>query len=137
MEELHNILYKSSIRRTKDILTLPPKIYKQEWLEFNPEEQKIFNEVIGQTDDGLLDKINAPEEMMAVITRMRQTTVAAELLTTRKTGSTKFERLNDILEEAKFNNQKVLVFCPFTEALKLGLEYCKQYQPKLIIGRNG
>ena len=35
------------------------------------------------------------------------------------------------------NNQKVLVFCPFTEALKLGMEYCKEYNPKLVCGGMG
>lgn len=137
MDELHDILYKSSIRRTKDLLDLPPKLYKQEWLEFNDVEQKVFNDVIGATDNGYLDKIEPPEEMVAVITRMRQTTVAAELLTSKPVTSTKFERLNDILEEAKLNGQKVLVFCPYTEALKLGLEYCKEYSPKLVCGGMG
>ena len=137
MEELHNILYKSSIRRTKDLLTLPDKIYKQEWLEFSKDEQSIFNQVIGNLPNKDLDKIEEPEEMVAIITRMRQATVACELLTSKKIASTKFNRLNDILEEAKLNNQKVLVFCPFTEALKLGLEYCKEYNPKLIMGGMG
>lgn len=136
MEELHNILYRSSIRRTKDLLDLPPKIYKQEWLEFSDKEQNVFNQVLGK-QDFQLDKIEEPMEMMAIITRMRQATVAAELLTSKKVASTKFERLKDILEEAKLNNQKVLVFCPFTEALKLGLEYCKEYNPKLVCGGMG
>lgn len=137
MQELHNILYKSSIRRTKDLLTLPEKIYKQEWLEFNKDEQNIFNQVVGITENKDLDKIDEPNEMVAIITRMRQATVAAELLTSKKIISTKFNRLNDILQEAKLNNQKVLVFCPFTEALKLGIEYCKEYNPKLIVGGMG
>lgn len=137
MEELHDILYKSSLRRTKDILDLPDKIYKQEWLEFNEMEQKVFSDVEGRTDYGLLDKIDPPEEMMAIITRLRQATVAAELLTSKSVQSTKFSRLNDILEEARSRGQKVLVFCPFTEALKLGVEYCKEYNPKLIIGGMG
>ena len=57
--------------------------------------------------------------------------------TTSKVTSTKFERLNDILEEAKMNNQKVLVFCPFTQALELGMDYCSKYQPKLVKGGMG
>lgn len=136
MEELHNILYKSSIRRTKDLLDLPDKIYKQEWLEFNKDEQNVFEQLCGNIPFNL-DKIEQPGELMAVLTRIRQCTVASELLTTKKIKSTKFERLNDILEEAKMNNQKVLVFCPFTEALKLGMEYCKEYNPKLVIGGMG
>ena len=136
MEELHNVLYKSSIRRTKNLLDLPPKMYKQEWLEFTKEEQSVFNQVIG-VDKFALTKIDEPEETVSIITRMRQSAVASELLTHGITTSTKFNRLNDILEEAKLNNQKVLVFCPFTEALKLGLEYCKEYKPKLVCGGMG
>lgn len=136
MDELHEILYKSSLRRTKDLLDLPDKIYKQEWLEFNKEEQDVFDQIIGAKPFNL-DKIEEPMEQVAIITRMRQATVASELLTTKKVNSTKFERLNDILEEAKMNNQKVLVFCPFTEALKLGLYYCFAYKPKLVCGGMG
>ena len=136
MDELHNILYKSSIRRTKDLLDLPDKIYKQEWLEFSKEEQSVFNQIIGQ-EEFKLDKIEEPMELMAIITRMRQATVASELLTTKCTKSTKFDRLKDILEEAKNNNEKVLVFCPFTQALELGLEYCKEYNPKIVKGGMG
>lgn len=136
MDELHEILYKSSIRRTKDLLNLPEKVYKQEWLEFSKEEQDVFDQVIG-AKPFKLDKIEEPSETVSVITRMRQATVASELLTSKKIKSTKFDRLNDILEEAKINNQKVLVFCPFTEALKLGLEYCKEYNPKLVCGGMG
>lgn len=136
MEELHDILYRSSIRRTKALLDLPEKMYKQEWLEFSRDEQDVFEQVTGNREFNL-DKIEEPEETVAVITRMRQATVAAELLTSKNITSTKFQRLNDILEEAKLNNQKVLVFCPFTEALKLGLDYCKDYNPKLICGGMG
>ena len=138
MEELHEILYKSSIRRTKDLLDLPEKIYKQEWLEFETkEEQNVFDAVIGSGNVSLLDKIEPPLDMLAVITRMRQSAVAGELISSKVKSSTKFNRLNDILEEAKLNGQKVLVFCPFTEALKLGMEYCAEYHPKLIIGGMG
>lgn len=136
MDELHQILYKSSLRRTKDILDLPEKMYKQEWLEFSDKEKSVFNQVIG-TEPFKLDKIDEPMETVSVITRMRQATVASELLTSGVKVSTKFDRLNDILEEARMNGQKVLVFCPFTQALELGLEYCKEYNPKLVKGGMG
>lgn len=136
MNELHDILYRSSIRRTKDLLDLPDKVYKQEWLELNKDEQDVFDQVIG-AKEFKLDKILEPEETVAIITRMRQATVAAELLISKSITSTKFERLKDILEEAKINNDKVLVFCPFTQALELGMEYCKEYKPRLIKGGMG
>ena len=137
MNELHEILYKSSLRRTKDLLDLPPKMYKQEWLEFSSEEQSVFDAVIGNGNMQLLDKIEPPFDMFAKLTRMRQATTACELLCSKCHISTKFERLNDILEEARLNGQKVLVFCQFTEGLKLGLKYCAEYQPKLVCGGMG
>lgn len=136
MNELHDVLYKSSIRRTKDLLDLPDKVYKQEWLELNKDEQDVFDQVTG-AKEFRLDKIEEPEETVAIITRMRQATVAAELLISKSITSTKFERLKDILEEAKINNQKVLVFCPFTQALELGMQYCSEYKPRLIKGGMG
>ena len=137
MDELHSILYKSSIRRTKDLLDLPPKLYKQEWLEFSDEEQKVFDAVTGNGNMSILDKIDPPIDMFAKITRMRQATTTGNLLSSKCNVSTKFDRLKDILEEAKLNNQKVLVFCQFTEALKLCVDYCIEYAPKLVIGGMG
>lgn len=137
MEELHEILYKSSIRRTKDLLDLPEKIYKREWLEFSKEEQDVFNAVVGSGNVMLLDKIEPPMDMLAVITRMRQCAVTPELLSSKITKSTKFDRLKDILEEAQFNGQKVLVFCPFTQAIEIGAKYCAEFSPKIIKGGMG
>lgn len=138
MDELHDILYKSSLRRTKDLLELPPKIYKQEWLEFSDDEWKVMNDLTQMEYNGrYLNKIDPITEPIALVTRMRQATVDCNLITSTKVMSTKFSRLNDILEEARANGQKVLVFCPFTEALKHGLEYCKEYKPKLVCGGMG
>lgn len=138
MSELHNILYKSSIRRTKDLLDLPDKLYKPEWLELSKEEWKVMSSVMNDDRDlAYIDKIDPPLDELSMITRMRQASVASELLTTKKISSTKFSRLNDILEEARINGQKVLVFCPFTEALKLGIKYCEKYAPKLVCGGMG
>lgn len=137
MDELHSILYKSSIRRTKDLLDLPPKLYKQEWLEFSDEEQKVFDAITGNGNMAILDKIDPPIDMFAKLTRMRQATTTGSLLSSKCNVSTKFDRLKDILEEAKLNNQKVLVFCQFTEGLKICVDYCREYAPKLIIGGMG
>ena len=138
MDELHNILYRSSIRRTKDLLDLPEKIIKDEVLEFSTDEWKVMDDLMhGDYGGRYLDKIEPVFDTVAMITRMRQITVSTDLVSSTHFKSTKFDRLNDILEEAKINGQKVLVFCPFTQALELGLEYCKEYHPKLIKGGMG
>lgn len=138
MDELHEILYKSSIRRTKDLLDLPDKIYKQEILEFSDDEWKVMNDLMGLQYGGkYLDKIDPIYDNVVLVTRMRQATVTCNLITSKKMNSTKLDRLNDILEEARNNGQKVLVFCPFTEALKIAVDYCSEYRPKLICGGMG
>ena len=138
MDELHNILYRSSIRRTKDLLDLPEKIIKDEVLEFSTDEWKVMDDLMhGDYGGKYLDKIEPVFDTVAMITRMRQITVSTDLVSSTHFKSTKFDRLNDILEEARINGQKVLVFCPFTQALELGLEYCKEYHPKLIKGGMG
>ena len=138
MDELHNILYRSSIRRTKDLLDLPEKLLKDEVLEFSTDEWKVMDDLMhGDYGGRYLDKIEPVFDTVAMITRMRQITVSTDLVSSTHFKSTKFDRLNDILEEARINGQKVLVFCPFTQALELGLEYCKEYHPKLIKGGMG
>lgn len=138
MGELHEILFKNSLRRTKDLLTLPPKIYKQEYLEFSSDEWKVMNDIMSLQYGGrYIDKIDPILEPIAMVTRMRQASVACALVSSKVNVSTKLDRLNDILEEAKMNGQKVLVFCPFTEAIKLAKDYCSEYQPKLVYGGMG
>lgn len=140
MEELQTILHKSFIRRKKEEVAkdLPPVIINNEILEMSNEEYRVFQELIkGAETDSLLDKIDAPNTIMALITRMRQCTTNTGLISSKIEKSTKFERLKDILDEAKFNNEKVLVFCQFTQAIEIAMEYFKEYNPKKIIGGMG
>lgn len=138
MQELHDILYKSSIRRTKDLLDLPEKQIKSEWLDFSDEEWKVMDDIMHNTyNGGYMEKVDPIFDSIVCITRMRQASVTPALLTDAVTKSTKFDRLKDIMEEARMNGQKVLVFCPFTQALEIGVKYCAEYSPKLIKGGMG
>ena len=101
MDELHNILYRSSIRRTKDLLDLPEKLLKDEVLEFSTDEWKVMDDLMhGDYGGRYLDKIEPVFDTVAMITRMRQITVSTDLVSSTHFKSTKFDRLNDILEEA-------------------------------------
>lgn len=158
VDELKSILHKSFIRRTKEEVAkdLPPVIINNEILEMSNEEQKVFDELTkGNYDlDNLeeqttlfdstiydagtfVDKVESPDALMALITRMRQCVTHTGLLSTKISKSTKFERLKDYLDEARFNNEKVLVFCQFTQAIDIAMEYFKDYKPKKIVGGMG
>lgn len=157
--ELQDILHASFIRRTKEEVAkdLPPVIFKDEILEMSPEEEKVFNELqdgvkeeitsLATADDNTLiqtkssgrinDKIDIPTAITAVITRIRQFSTHTGLLSSKIQKSTKFERLRDILEEARMNGEKVLVFCQFTQAIDIAKEYFKDFNPKIIVGGMG
>lgn len=157
VKELQGILHKSFIRRTKEEVAkdLPPVVFKNEILEMSADEQKVFSEITGSIKlslenketgntlidlvprEKLLDKINDPVTLMAIITRFRQCTTHTGLLSSKIQKSTKFERLKDILDEAIINNEKVLVFCQFTQAIEIAREYFKSYNPKIIVGGMG
>ena len=158
VEELQKILHKSFIRRTKDEVAkdLPPVVFKDEILEMSVGEQRIFNEIAGRFKSVLedevgtkstlidlvpyefaVDKVDLPKTLMSIITRFRQCATHTGLLSTKVAESTKFERLKDILEEARQNGEKVLVFCQFTQAIEIAKEYFKEYNPKIIIGGMG
>ena len=138
MEELHNLLYKSSIRRTKDLLDLPEKIVISSAVEFSKEEWEVYDDLTrGTNGSKYIDKVIPPVDVLALITRMRQATTACGLISSHTNKSAKLERLKDILDDAKFANQKVLVFCQFKQALEYAVEYCKEYNPKLVVGGLG
>lgn len=157
VDELKNILHNSFIRRTKEEVAkdLPPVVFKDEILEMSPEETRIFNELTGKIQselngdeytstlldtvpyNQLVDKIDLPTTIMSIITRMRQCATHTGLLSSTVQKSTKFERLKDILEEARQNGEKVLVFCQFTQAIEIAKEYFREYNPKIIVGGLG
>lgn len=164
MGELQSILHKAFIRRTKEEVAkdLPPVIINNEILELSPEEQRVFEEITKQDyyaeekkeleqqqslfgdtgydtiyDTDYIDKVDAPSTIMSVITRLRQCVTHTGLISTKIQKSTKFERLKDYLDEAKLNNEKVLVFCQFTQAIDLAMDYFAKYNPKKIVGGMG
>ena len=65
---------------------------------------------------------------------MRQVCCHTGLVSTKIVKSSKFERLRDILEEARANGEKVLVFSMFRELIELAVEEFKEFNPLHIWG---
>lgn len=133
MNELKEMMSMHMLRRTKELLNLPEKIPVVEYLEMSKEEEKLYNEIVTATKQEC-DKIKNPTQILPKLIRMRQVCCHTGLVSTKIVKSSKFERLRDILEEARANGEKVLVFSMFRELIELAVEEFKEFNPLHIWG---
>lgn len=138
LDELQILMDANMLRRTKDLLDLPPKMEKIEYIELSKEERKLYDSIEQdirseiKTDANL---IKSPTSILAKIIRLRQVGTHTGLVSDKVIKSTKFERLHDILEEAKENNEKVIVFTMFRKLAEMAMEEFKEYEPNYIWGQ--
>lgn len=138
LDELQKLMDTNMLRRTKDLLDLPPKIEKIEYIELSKEERKLYDSIeqgIRQEIEADANLIKSPTSILAKITRLRQVSTHTGLVSDKVIKSTKFERLKDILEEAKENGEKVIVFTMFKKLAELAMEEFKEYNPNHIWGQ--
>lgn len=138
LDELQRIVDANMLRRTKDLLDLPPKIEKIEYIELSKEERKLYESIeqeIQQEIKADANLIKAPASILAKITRLRQTSTHTGLISDKIVKSSKFERLRDILEEAKDNREKVIVFTMFRQLANIAMEEFKDMNPYHIWGQ--
>lgn len=110
LDELQGKLDEVMIRRLKkDLLDLPEKIYKVEYLELGNEQQKIYNEI---RDEILqrVDQIKLDPNPLASFTRLRQATAFTSILSSSVDESVKLERISELVSELKANNRKTVIF---------------------------
>ena len=123
-----------SLRRTKDLLNLPPKIIVDEYLDL-PDDQLKFYEDIKAGIKESVDKVNlTTTSLLAMVTRLRQATVCPSILTTENINSAKLERVIELVDEIVENGEKVIIFSAFKEPLNILYEKLKDYKPLLCTG---
>lgn len=134
MAELRDILNANMLRRTKNLLDLPPKINQTIYLEMHKDERKLYNEIVTATRKEC-DLISNPTMILSKLIRMRQVCCHTGLVSSKIVRSTKFEKLRDILEEAKETGEKVIVFSMFRDLIELAMEEFKDFDPLHIWGQ--
>lgn len=134
MTELRDILNANMLRRTKNLLDLPPKINQTIYLEMHKDERKLYNEIVTATRKEC-DLISNPTMILSKLIRMRQVCCHTGLVSSKIVRSTKFEKLRDILEEAKETGEKVIVFSMFRDIIELAMEEFKDFDPLHIWGQ--
>jgi SNF2 family DNA or RNA helicase len=130
-------LEKCSLRRTKDILNLPPKTVITETLEMS-DTQATFYENITQ---GILDqvdkvKIRNNANLLSLVTRLRQATACPSILTTENIPSVKIDRAVDLTEQLISNGEKVVIFSTFKDTTAMLQQRLSRFKPLVITGNN-
>ena len=129
-EQLDDIMLR---RLKKDVLDLPDKIYITEYVEMTPKQSKIYREVkaeITENIDKVLKAVNPLTEMI----RLRQATGYTGILSNEIKESAKLDRIEELIEEAVANNDKVLIFSNWTDITNPTFERLKKYNPAIITG---
>lgn len=135
IDVLKNQLDNISLRRTKDILELPPKNIIHEYVEMDNNQEKFYQDIT----NGIIEEVDKVElntsTLLSMVTRLRQATADPSILTSNETiNSAKIERAIDLAKEILDNGDKVVIFSLFKKPLEKIMNELNDYNPLLCTG---
>ena len=128
---LQDQIKKYSLRRTKDILDLPPKNIIHEYVDMSDAQSIFYENVkagIAQSADKV--KLNAAN-VLSLVTRLRQATACPSILTSESIPSAKIDRAEDLAEQILTSGYKLVIFSTFKQTVYELAQRLKQY--KLVV----
>ena len=134
VQVLKDMLEKCSIRRTKDLLNLPPKNIIHEYVDMNDTQQAFYDKLVAGIADQV-DKVDIDtSSVFSMVARLRQATACPSMLTSDDISSSKIERACELVDEIIQNGEKAVIFSLFKETLNVLQDKLKQYNPLLCTG---
>lgn len=128
------MISQNSLRRTKDILGLPPKTIINEVVDMEDDQTKLYNDVVNGIKEEI-DKIELKtSSLLSLVTRLRQATACPSVLTSKDIESAKVTRAIDLIEEITSNGDKVVVMSNFKETIRVLEDKLKEMNPLVCIG---
>ena len=132
--ELQNQLNEIMLRRLKsEVLDLPDKIFIDEYVEMTGKQEQVYKEVTAEIRLNI-DKIKTAANPLAQLIRMRQATGYTGILSSTIQESAKLDRMEELVEEAVANNQKVVIFSNWTQMTDIVCKRLRAYKPAVITG---
>ena len=135
LEQLKEEIDVNSLRRTKDLLDLPPKTIYNEYVDMSDSHEKFYDDIkkgVKEEADKIDLKTNS---VLALVTRLRQATACPSILTTHQIDSSKIDRCVDLTEEILSDaSEKVVIFSTFKEPCFILADKLKEYNPIVITG---
>ena len=123
-----------SLRRTKDIIDLPPKNVINEYIELSDKHREFYEAVVEGVREEC-DKINLnANNTLALTTRLRQATSCPSILTTNDITSSKIERCCELVDDIISQGDKVVILSTFKEPVYQLEKLLAKYHPLIGTG---
>lgn len=134
LEEIRAMMNNIMLRRLKsEVLDLPEKIRKIEYVDMTSKQNQIYKEVYnGVMSD--LQKIKFSNNPLSMMIRLRQATGWTGILSQTIQESAKMDRMIELIEEISASGQKAIVFSNWESMTEVAREKLKSYNPAYITG---
>lgn len=134
LEEIRALMDEVMLRRLKtEVLDLPEKIRKIEYVDMTAKQAQIYKEVyMGVMNE--LQKIKFSNNPLSMMIRLRQATGWTGILSQTVQESAKMDRMVEIIEEISASGQKAIVFSNWESMTEIAREKLKSYNPSYITG---
>ena len=115
LDELQERLNEIMLRRLKsEVFDLPDKLYIDEYVEMTSKQAIIYKEVSSEIKSNI-DNIKMANNPLAELIRLRQATGYTGILSSTVQESAKLDRMEELVEEARENGKKVVIFSNWTQ----------------------
>lgn len=132
--ELQTQLGEIMLRRLKsEVLDLPDKVFIDEYVEMTGKQEQVYKEVTAELRMNI-DKIKTAANPLAQLIRLRQATGYTGILSSSIKESAKLDRMEELVEEATANGQKVVIFSNWTQMTDIVCQRLRHYKPAVITG---
>lgn len=134
LEEIRALMDEVMLRRLKtEVLDLPEKIRKYEYVDMTPKQAQIYKEVYA----GIMSELNQikfSNNPLAMMIRLRQVTGWTGILSSKVQESAKMARMVELVEEITSSGQKAIIFSNWESITTVAKEQLKSYNPAYITG---
>ena len=134
LEEIRSMMDQIMLRRLKtEVLDLPKKIRKIEYVDMTPKQNQIYKEVyMGVMNE--LQKIKFSNNPLSMMIRLRQATGWTGILSSTVQESAKMDRMMELVSEIVTSGQKAIVFSNWESITSVVKEKLKAYNSAYITG---
>lgn len=134
LEEIRALMDEVMLRRLKtEVLDLPDKIRKIEYVDMKPKQAQVYKEVY----NGVMSELNQikfSNNPLSMMIRLRQATGWTGILSDKVQESAKMERMIELVEEITESGQKAIIFSNWESITSVAKEKLKAYNPAYITG---